>query len=138
VSGIFFAFFHGYTYVFGRVYKFTSAEIGLTFIGIFLGVTLAGPTFVVVNKTLYVKAKARAPDGRPLPEERLYSSILGSVGISISLFWFAWTARPDIHWMVPTAAGVLFGWGIVSLFVSLFTQTFLKRPVISHNSSSEW
>ncbi|ETS84329.1 hypothetical protein PFICI_02354 [Pestalotiopsis fici W106-1] len=119
VYGIFFAFFHGYTYVFGRVYNFTSAEVGLTFIGIFIGVTLAVPTFIVVNKTLYAKAKAKAPDGRPPPEERLYSSILGSIGISVSLFWFAWTARADVHWIVPTAAGALFGWGIVSLFLGM-------------------
>lgn len=37
----------------------------------------------------------------------------------ISSFWLGWTARPDVHWMVPTAAGVLFGMGYLCLFMAL-------------------
>jgi hypothetical protein len=37
----------------------------------------------------------------------------------ISSFWLGWTAREDIHWMVPTCAGVLFGMGYLCLFMAL-------------------
>lgn len=122
VFGVLFAFFESYPYVFMGVYGFTSAQVGLAFMGVFLGTWLAVVTFVAIDKTVYAQAKRRAPDGKPPPEERLYTSILGSFGIPISLFWFAWTARSDIHWSIPVLAGVPFGWGVVALFVSILLQ----------------
>ena len=134
--GVLFAFFDAYPYVFTGVYKFSFGQVGLAFLGIIVGICLAVVTFVIVDKTLYAKAKQRAPQGKmPPPEERLYISMLGSLGIPVSLFWyvytfsihsaaciyvnlrFAWTARASIHWIVPILAGIPFGWGTVCLFV---------------------
>lgn len=33
------------------------------------------------------------------------------------LFWFAWTSRPGIHWIVPTLAGIPFAWGNLCIFI---------------------
>ena len=38
------------------------------------------------------------------PEPRLYPSMLGSLILPAGLFFFAWTARFSIHWMVPIVA----------------------------------
>ncbi len=86
--GVLFAFFDAYPYVFVGVYNFSPGEVGLAFLGIIIGVCFAVATFVVVDNTLYAKAKLRAPEGKmPPPEERLYISMFGSLGIPISLFW---------------------------------------------------
>ena len=86
--GVLFAFFDAYPYVFVRVYKFSPGEVGLAFLGIIVGICFAVITFIIVDKTIYAKAKARAAKGKmPPPEERLYISMLGSLGIPISLFW---------------------------------------------------
>lgn len=37
----------------------------------------------------------------------------------ISSFWLGWTARPDVHWIVPVLAGVMFGMGYLCLFMAL-------------------
>jgi hypothetical protein len=37
----------------------------------------------------------------------------------ISSFWLGWTAREDIHWIVPTLAGIMFGMGYLCLFMAL-------------------
>jgi|TARA_R110002003_G_scaffold130_8_gene12215 ABC-type Co2+ transport system permease subunit len=37
----------------------------------------------------------------------------------ISSFWLGWTARDDVHWIVPTLAGILFGMGYLCLFMAL-------------------
>ncbi len=88
VFGVMFAFFDAYPYVFQRVYGFSLGQVGLAFLGIVVGICLAVPTFAVLDKTLYAKAKAKALPGKaPPPEERLYVSMLGSVGIPVSLFW---------------------------------------------------
>jgi MFS family permease len=119
--GVLFAFFDSYPYVFIRTYGFTFGQVGLAFLGIAIGTILAVLTFIVIDKTIYQKKKQAAAPGRPAPEERLYTSMLGAFGVPIALFWFAWTARPEVHFMAPIAAGVPFGWGIVTLFVSFFS-----------------
>ena len=121
VFGVLFAFFDSYPYVFLRVYKFTFGQVGLAFLGIFLGTLFAVVTFGIIDKTIYQKKKLQAIKngiGKPPPEDRLYVSMMGSFGIPIALFWFAWTARADVHWIVPILAGIPFGWGTVTLFVS--------------------
>ena len=37
--------------------------------------------------------------------------------MSSSLFWFAWTARPDVHWISPVLAGIPFAMGNLCVFI---------------------
>jgi hypothetical protein len=92
---------------------------------------LAVLTFWILDQTVYQKAKDKAEGRIPPPEERLYTSMLGSFGIPVALFWFAWTARTDIHWISPVLAGVPFGWGMSCLFVS---SPFPTQPLIAHTN----
>ncbi|KAI1324962.1 MFS multidrug transporter-like protein [Xylariaceae sp. FL0255] len=123
VFGVLFAFFESFPYVFVKVHHFSEGQIGLAFLGIAIGTVLAVITFAVINKTIYEKKKmACAPGEKPLPEERLYVSMLGAFGVPVALFWFAWTARLEsIHPLVPIAAGIPFGWGVVTLFLGGIT-----------------
>lgn len=117
VFGVLFAFFESYPYVFTKVYGFSSGEVGLAFLGIFIGTLLAVLTFGIIDKTVYQKKKVFYAPAKPPPEERLYTSMLGAFGIPVALFWFGWTARPDVHFLAPIAAGIPFGWGVVTLFL---------------------
>ncbi|RYP19221.1 hypothetical protein DL767_009689 [Monosporascus sp. MG133] len=121
VFGVLFAFFDSYPYVFISVYGFSAGQIGLAFLGIFIGTLLAVFTFALIDKTVYQKKKVACAPAKPPPEERLYTSMLGAFGIPIALFWFAWTARADVHFMVPIVAGIPFGWGTVTLFLGGMT-----------------
>lgn len=87
--GVLFAFFASFPYVFGKVYGFDTEEVGLAFLGLWLGLILAVITFWICDRTLYKVAKESAKkEGRPTsPEHRLYASMAGSLGIPISLFW---------------------------------------------------
>lgn len=122
--GILFAFFDALPYVFGNIYHFDLSQIGLTYLSIIVGILLAAFTFAVIDRTLYAKSKARAELGKiPPPEERLYACMMGSIAFPISLFWFGWTSRPSIHWIVPCIAGLPFGWALVLLFVGFEQYT---------------
>ena len=46
--------------------------------------------------------------------------MMGSFGLPIGLFWFAWTADNGIHWAAPVIAAIPFSWGNLSLFVSIY------------------
>ena len=51
------------------------------------------------------------------PEHRLYAAMIGGIGIPIGLFWFAWTARSDVHWASPVVSTIVFAWGNLCVFV---------------------
>ena len=92
VFGVMFAFFDAYPYVFQTVYGFSLGQVGLTFVSIVVGFLFAVLTSVTINKTLFDKARKEAGPGKmPPPEKRLYVSMVGSVGIPVSLFWYATT-----------------------------------------------
>ncbi|KAI0469323.1 MFS multidrug transporter-like protein [Xylaria cf. heliscus] len=121
VFGVLYAFFESYPYVFTHAYHFSTSQIGLAFLGIFIGTLLAVLTFVVLDKTVYQRKKIVCAPEKPPPEDRLYSSMFGAFGIPIALFWFGWSARRDVHPLVPIAAGIPFGWGVVTLILGGIT-----------------
>ncbi|KAF6232466.1 hypothetical protein HO173_009346 [Letharia columbiana] len=135
VFGVMFAFFDAYPYVFQSVYAFSLGQVGLAFVSIVIGFLFAALTSIVINKTLFEKSRKEAGPGiLPPPEKRLYVSMVGSVGIPVSLFWFAWTAKASIHWIVPILAGIPFGWGNVCLFLG--TTTYLIDTYKAQYSAS--
>jgi hypothetical protein len=149
--GILFTFFASYPLVYAEVYGFNDAQVGLAFIPIMIGCLIATVTFIVCDKYLYQKHAIRADiapksdnnakdeentPAIPLqimrqvePEHRLYSAMLGSIGLPVGLFWFAWTARPDIHWASSMVATMVFAWGNLCVFVSLsHTKSYTGQP----------
>lgn len=128
--GVLFIFFNAFPIVFEspfpeiQIYHFTTGDTGLVFIGIGVGIMLAGLTFIILDRVNY-QPKARlqithhGKDPRSLllpPEKRVLPAIIGSICLPISLFWFAWTARASVHWIVPTIGTVFFGAGNILVF----------------------
>lgn len=56
--------------------------------------------------------------GHSVPEARLYPMMLGALVLPISLFILAFTSYPGIIWVGPCAAGVLFGFSMVIIYIS--------------------
>ena len=128
-----FSFFGSYNYVFQSVYHFDQKQIGLTFLGILVGFLFAVSSFAIFDATLYRRAAVKA-GGRPAPEHRLYAAMVGSFMLPIGLFWWAWAPNKDVQWIVPVLAGVPFGWGCLSIFIS--ATTYLVDVYLSANSAS--
>jgi hypothetical protein len=119
--GVLFAFLPAFPIVFQGVYRFNLGETGLTFISLSVGYILAVPTSMVVDRLIYQSRYREAiKNGKQhvAPEHRLYTGMMGSFGVSIGLFWFGWTARRSIHWIVPLIGVVPFAWGNLCIFVS--------------------
>jgi multidrug resistance protein len=119
--GILFAFFAAFPYIFSAPpYLFTTSQTGLTFISIGIGVILGSTTALIMDWKVYQKrhteAMARGETHVP-PEQRLWAAMIGSIGMPVGLFWFAWSAGQGTHWAVPVVGAVWFGWGNMSLFV---------------------
>ncbi|KAL4795383.1 major facilitator superfamily domain-containing protein [Aspergillus venezuelensis] len=46
--------------------------------------------------------------GRGLPEYRLPILVVGALLIPIGLFWYGWSARSDIHWIMPNIGAAIY------------------------------
>ena len=53
------------------------------------------------------------------PEGRLPGVSLSLLFTLVGMFWFALSARPDVHWLVPVLSGVPVGLGMTLLQLSL-------------------
>lgn len=113
-----FSFFAAFPLIFQGIYHFNIESSGLVFLAIVVGCLLGTVTVILCNAFLYLTKVAKYPDGQIPPEYRLYPALIGSVGLPIGLFWFAWTASADISWASPVVAIVVFAWGNLCVFVS--------------------
>jgi len=120
------AFLFGYLYlfvttfprVFIEQYHFSTGSTGLTYLGLgvgcFFGLAIAGKGSDAVYKRLESKN-----GGEGKPEFRLPLLVVSAPLVTISFFWYGWSAEAKAHWIVPILGTVLFGMGMVPGFVSL-------------------
>ena len=120
---VLFGFFDAFPIVFGGVYDFDAGFTGLTWLSVLTGCTLSVATVILVDRatyrTKYIKSHVEGRGGIVAPEHRLYAAMMGSLGLPVGIFWFAWTARSDIHWICPVLAVIPFAWGNLCVFVSI-------------------
>jgi MFS family permease len=90
---------------------------GLSFVGIGVGIVFAVLYSLWDNKR-YAKVSDEH-NGKAPPEARLPPGMVGSVAIPISLFWFAWTNSPSIHWSVSIIGTAPFGFGMTLVFLGI-------------------
>lgn len=132
-----YTFYAAFPLIFERDYGFDLGQVGLTFLGLGVGVLFGFVALLTFNlkyykpwviklKTDHIKAvRAAQATGKALPtstgiappEWRLYLAFPASVLIPVSLFLFAWTAGRT-HWILPVIAEVIFGMGQLILFMS--------------------
>jgi len=75
------------------------------FISIVVGVFLAMGTSIFIDRIVWQKKSRLAMEGEEVVVEwRLVGAMVGSVGLPVGLFWFAWTAREDVSWASPVVA----------------------------------
>jgi hypothetical protein len=121
--GILYLFFGAFALIFRETYGFTLWQTGLSFLGIFFGM-LACSASEPIWQRVYDRL-VRQNKGVPEPEFLLPPAILGSLLVSVGLFWFAWTTFSHIHWIVPIIGSGLFGCGTLLVFTGVFT--FLSK-----------
>lgn len=124
-----YAFFAAFPFVFATSYNFSPVQQGLVFLAMVTGCVFGCATFIGVSiwtkgwiatrtKPLLAMYRKILHAGVMVPEDRLYSAMLGSIGLPVSLFWFAWTSQPWIHPMVCICSVALFAWSQILIFVS--------------------
>ena len=117
VYGYFYLVFTTITNVFEKNYGFSPDVVGLTFIGVGLGMIICVATFGAISDRILI-SKARANNGELKPEYRLSIIIPGGLCTPIGLFIYGWTAQYQVFWLVPIIGTSLIGAGAMAYFVS--------------------
>lgn len=116
--GILYLFFGAFAVVFEGVYGFNLWQVGLTFLGLLVGMFTAA-----MSSGLWQRLRARLiarNGGKIEPEFRLPPVIVGAVFVTVGLFWFAWTTLRWVHWIVPIIGSAVFACGVSTFLFPSF------------------
>ncbi|OBT66962.1 hypothetical protein VE03_04212 [Pseudogymnoascus sp. 23342-1-I1] len=119
--GILYLFFGAFPLVFRNNHGFTLSQIGLTFLGLLVGMLIALATDPLWYKNYRRLIKQNENDGGAEPEHRLPPAIAGSVLVPIGIFMFGWTTYSSVHWIVPIIGSTIFAIGNLLVFTGIFT-----------------
>ena len=112
--GIIYLFFGAFPLVFENNHGLNLWQIGLTFMGMFvgmLGAAFLAPFWQKVRERLVANREKETGRATTEPEDQLPSVIVGAPLIVAGIFWFGFTTYPWIHWIVPIIGSVVFGFG---------------------------
>lgn len=114
--GILYLFFGAFPLVFGTLHNFNLWQIGLSFMGLFVGMILAawadfGYHHLRVRR--WKAEKAHGIEHKAEPEDQLPTAIVGAFLVTGGLFIFGWTSFRHVHWIGPIIGSGVFGAGFV-------------------------
>lgn len=106
IFGLIYTFVVASPWVYEHYYDFSLSSQALSFLGLIIGTSLAPIPLIIMDLLIYQPRLARfrathSEHEQFPPENRLLPAMLGSLMLPTSLFAFAWTARPSIHWICP-------------------------------------
>lgn len=120
IYGYLYLMFSTLTIVFEGQYHISSANVGLTYLGLGLG-QIIGLFFFGMTSDKSLKKAAAKNGGVMKPEFRLpfllYTSWLSPVGLLI----YGWTAEYKVHWIVPILGTCLVSIGMICMFMPIGT-----------------
>lgn len=125
--GLLYIWFESFPIVFGDIYGFNIGQQGLVFLGIFVGGILTLPCYLfwITNYLIPQFTNAQAP---VKPEVILPPTFFGAFALPICLFWYGWTSRESIHWIVPIIGSGSFTISIITLFMPILTYLAIAFP----------
>jgi DHA1 family multidrug resistance protein-like MFS transporter len=123
--GVLYIWFESFPLVFGDIYGFNLGQQGLAFLGIFVGGLVTLPCYLIWIRRYVVPQFAR-----PVikPEMILPPTFFGAFALPICLFWYGWTSRADIHWIVPLVGSGFFTVSIITLFMPILSYLGMTYP----------
>jgi len=123
--GTLYLFFGAFPLVFHNNHDFSLSQIGMSFIGMCVGIMIAVMTDPIWQKNYSRLVRNRelagGEEGGSEPEYRLPPAIAGAVLVPIGMFMFGWTTYRSVHWILPIIGSGIFGTGVILVFSGIFT-----------------
>ncbi|KAF7562331.1 hypothetical protein G7046_g1838 [Stylonectria norvegica] len=119
---IYYSYFESFPIVYMGIYGFTIGSMGVAFLSIIVACFIGVIIYIVL--VWYIYEPYTLANGIGAQEHRLVPGVFASFVCPIGIFIFGWTAREEIHWIVPTIGVVLYS---ASLFI-LANVIFIYLP----------
>ncbi|KAB2570312.1 Efflux pump rdc3 [Lasiodiplodia theobromae] len=132
--GILYLLFTTFTFVFEGRYGFSSGTVGLTYIGIGIGMILG---LAMVGKLSDATLrKVKASGGAMKPEHRLPFLLTGppAACIPAGLLIYGWTTEYHKHWAIALFGTMLIGFGLLACMMCV--QTYLVDAYTQYAASA--
>lgn len=123
--GVLFTWFESFPMVFGDIYGFDVQMQGLVYLGLLVAMLIVVPLYLLWVKLVLLPSTAK-PTFRP--EYALPPTWAGALALPICLFWYGWSARASIHWIVPIIGASLFTIPLVTFFNSASNYLGMLYP----------
>lgn len=120
--GLIFIYLEAYTFVYGKHFDLSPVMEGAMFLVLIPGGMLAVAT-QPLQEYFYRRSARSSANGKPRPEARLYTACFAVWIITISMFWFAFTADLNpktASYEIPMWSGFLFGYAEVAIYTGLW------------------
>ncbi|CAI6098337.1 unnamed protein product [Clonostachys chloroleuca] len=127
IYGIYYSFFEVFPLVYPVDYGMNLGQIGLVFLCVLVSCLLGVASYVAY--LYFVQDPRTAKYGMGKQEERLIPALPASIGPTVGLFLFAWTARASIHWIVPTIGITIYGGTVFVVMQCIFIYIPLSYPM---------
>ncbi|KAH7319369.1 major facilitator superfamily domain-containing protein [Rhexocercosporidium sp. MPI-PUGE-AT-0058] len=118
--------------IFEEQYGFSQGSSGLAYLGIgvgsFIGIGIGGFLSDRILKHLTARHA-----GKPKPEYRLPTMVVGGFVVPVGLFMYGWTAEVKAHWILPIIGTGLLGTGTVIAYLA--SSTYLIDAYTTHAAS---
>ncbi|KAH8645400.1 major facilitator superfamily domain-containing protein [Xylariales sp. PMI_506] len=118
VYSVFYMLLEIFPEIFRGIYGFSAGESGVAFTTIFVGTFIACPVslwYDSISSSVTAKHPSRRQEYLRLP-----IACAGGPTFVIALLWLGWSAKPEIHWIVPLLATVPYGCAYQMIFVSMY------------------
>lgn len=124
--GCLYLWFEGFPIVYGETYNFSPTGVAITYITIIVGVLIGGTLYILMVHKRFSLVIMRGEEAAP--EVFLDISLVGCILLTLSLFFFGWTASPKIHWVVSIVAAAIFGAGSICVLQSNLNYLGMLYP----------
>ncbi|ORY74280.1 putative caffeine resistance protein [Leucosporidium creatinivorum] len=126
VYAILYLWFEAFPLVFNDIYHFNLGVGGLPYLSFMVAGVFTFTAYVVYQKKHLQPRIENDPNFRH--ENRLEMGLVAGAFIPISLFLFGWSARPDVHWIVPMIGAGLYLPGVYGLFQCIMVYVSVGYP----------
>ncbi|KAL1957864.1 hypothetical protein VTO42DRAFT_5429 [Malbranchea cinnamomea] len=141
LMSVYTAIVYGYLYllfttisgVFMNQYGFSQGNVGLAFLGLGIG-SIVGLSILGVASDRILQALAAKHGGEMKPEYRLPPLFVGSILLPVGLFWYGWSAKANVHWMMPIVGTVWVGAGMMCVMMGV--SAYLVDAFTLHSASA--
>jgi multidrug resistance protein len=117
--GYLYLLFTTLTDVFESVYHFKPSLVGLTYLGIGIGLIGGMTLFGMLSDRAIASASARDSSGALRPERRLLALIPAAACIPVGLLIYGWTAEKGAFWILPIIGTMIYGLGLIGTFMPI-------------------